>query len=208
MSDMPRPSTLIDQATRVFDQTDLACFVRGTRIETADGAMAVEDIADGTLIATADNGLQPVRRVLSKRVSGTGALAPIRIASGVFGNLRDLLVSPHHRMVVSGWQAELLTGEPEVLVAAGDLAIGSDRIHRDPAETVEYFHLLFDRHEIIFAEGAATESYHPLSHDAGERAPGTQAELRALFPELWAGHAELRAARPCIAPHEAALLRL
>lgn len=208
MSDLVQTSPMLDHATRVFTQTDLACFVRGTRIETASGQVMVEDIADGTLVMTADHGLQPVRRVLSKTVAATGDLAPICIAAGTLGNDRDLLVSPHHRMVLSGWQAELLTGEPEVLVAAGQLATGSDRIYRQPMETVDYFHLLFDRHEIIFAEGAATESYHPLSHDANERAPGTQAELATLFPELLADGAETRAARPCIAPHEAALFHL
>lgn len=207
MSDMVQDSPLIDHATRVFVQTDLACFVRGTRIETASGQVAVEDITDGMLVATADNGLQPVRRMLSKSVVATGALAPVCIVAGTLGNDRDLLVSPHHRMVLSGWQAELLTGEPEVLVAAGHLATGSDRIYRLPMESVEYFHLLLDRHEIIFAEGTATESYYPLSHDAAARAPETQAELTALFPELVADSARSRAARPCIAPHEAALFR-
>ncbi len=207
MSEMVSASTLIDHATRVFASTDLACFVRGTRIDTQDGPVEVQNIAPGLMIRTADHGLQPVRRVLSKTVCGTGSLAPIRIAAGTLGNDRDLLVSPHHRMLLSGWQAELLTGEPEVLVAAADLASGSDRIHRQPVESVDYIHLLFDRHEIIFAEGAATESYHPLSQDAGERAPATQAELVALFPELLAGGPETRAARPCIAAFEAALFR-
>lgn len=208
MSDMVQTAAMIDHATRVFVQTDLACFVRGTRIETDCGEIEVQNITEAALVRTADHGFQPVRRVLSKRVDATGGLAPVRIAAGVLGNTRDLLVSPHHRMVVSGWQAELLTGEPEVLVAAGLLATGNDRIHRQPMEQVEYIHLLFDRHEIIFAEGAATESYHPLSHDAAERAPATQAELLALFPDLATGSANSRAARPCIAPHEAALFRL
>ncbi len=208
MTDMVQTAALLDHATNVFRQTDLACFVRGTRIETAHGQVEVQDIADGTLIVTADHGLQPVRRVLSKIVAATGDLAPVCFAKGTLGNGRDLMVSPHHRMVIGGWQAELLTGEAEVLVPAGALAGGSDRVYRRPMPQVEYFHLLFDRHEIIFAEGAATESYHPLSHDAQDRAPGTQAELRSLFPELFTGSAVTRAARPCIAAHEAALFRL
>lgn len=197
---------LLDHATAVFEQTDLACFAAGTRIETTRGPVAVEALAEGDLVLTADHGPQPLRRILSKRVAAEGALAPVCITAGTLGNTADLLVSPHHRMVVTGWQAELLTGESEVLVAAGDLAAGSDRIYRRPMDSVTYVHLLFDRHEIIFAEGAATESYHPLSLDAEDRAPGTQAELRALFPDL-VGSAVARAARPCIAPFEAALFR-
>lgn len=195
-------------ARLTFETTDLACFVRGTLIETASGPRAVEDIADGTLIKTIDNGLRPVRRVLSKTVSGQGTLAPIVLKAGVLGNARDLLVSPHHRMLISGWQAELLTGEIEVLASAGHLLAG-DRIFRQPCDEVEYFHLLFDTHEIIFAEGAATESYHPFLADSGTRAPETLAELMAIFPELEDAADDFgHAARPRLNIHEAALLVL
>ena len=196
-------------AVQVFQTTELACFARGTRIETAAGFVAVEDLRDGMMIETMDNGLQPVRRVLSKRVDGRGALAPVEIAAGVLGNVRAVRVSPHHRMVMSGWRAELLTGEPEVLAAAADLVDG-DRVQVVPVETVEYFHLLFDRHEIIFAEGAATESYHPFAYDAAELAPATLAELEAVFPDMgrafWEGTLLGGTVRPCASRDAAALL--
>ena len=117
-----RVDAAVAAAVQVFQTTELACFARGTRIETATGFVAVEDLRDGMMIETMDNGLQPVRRVLSKRVDGRGALAPVEIAAGVLGNVRAVRVSPHHRMVMSGWRAELLTGEPEVLAAAADLS--------------------------------------------------------------------------------------
>ncbi len=196
-------------AVQVFQTTDLACFARGTRIETATGFVAVEDLRDGMLIETMDHGLQPVRRVLSKAVDGRGALAPVVFAAGVLGNVRALRVSPHHRMVVSGWRAELLTGEPEVLAAAADLVDGA-RVQVEPVDQVEYFHLLFDRHEIIFAEGAATESYHPFADDAVDLAPETLAELEGLFPDMgrafWEGTLLGGTARPCASRDEAALL--
>lgn len=196
-------------AVHVFQTTELACFARGTRIETATGFVAVEDLRDGMMIETMDHGMQPVRRVLSKLVDGRGALAPVEIATGVLGNVRPVRVSPHHRMVVSGWRAELLTGEPEVLAAAADLVDG-DRVQVVPEERVEYFHLLFDRHEIIFAEGAATESYHPFAQDAAELAPDTLAELLAVFPDLgrafWEGTLLGGTARPCASRTEGALL--
>jgi hypothetical protein len=196
-------------AEQVFQTTELACFARGTRIETATGFVAVEDLRDGMMIETMDNGLRPVRRVLSKQVDGRGTLAPVEIAAGVLGNLRPVRVSPHHRMVVTGWRAELLTGEPEVLAAAADLVDG-DRVQVVPVEQVEYFHLLFDRHEIIFAEGAATESYHPFAQDAKALAPDTLAELQAVFPDLgrafWEGTLLGGTARPCASRDAAALL--
>lgn len=204
-----RIDAAVAAAVQVFQTTELACFARGTRIETATGFVAVEYLRDGMMIETMDNGLQPVRRVLSKRVDGRGALAPVEIAAGVLGNVRAVRVSPHHRMVMSGWRAELLTGEPEVLAAAADLVDG-DRVQVVPVETVEYFHLLFDRHEIIFAEGAATESYHPFAHDAAELAPATLAELEAVFPDMgrafWEGTLLGGTVRPCASRDAAALL--
>jgi len=199
----------LDLAERVFLTTDLACFAAGTRIETAEGLIAVEDLREGMRVETMDRGVQPLRRVLAKTVSGMGALAPVVIGAGVLGNGRALRLSPHHRMVVSGWRAELLTGEPEVLAKARDLLDGR-RVRVEPVAEVTYFHLLFDRHEIVFAEGAASESYHPFADDAAELAPGTLAEIEAIYPDLgrafWEGTLLGGTVRPCARPEKAALL--
>ena len=196
-------------AERIFKETGLACFVRGTRIETAEGLVAVEELCDGMLVETMDRGLQPIRRVLSKVVEGDGRLAPVEIAAGVLGNVRPLRVSPHHRMAITGWRAELLTGEPEVLAEARHLVDGV-QVRVAPVAAVEYFHLLLDRHEIIFAEGAATESYHPFAADAATLSPATLAELEAIFPEVerafWHGTAMGGVVRPFASAQEAALL--
>jgi len=197
-------------AERVFQGTDLACFVAGTRIATDRGDVMVEDLQAGMQVWTMDHGVQPLRRVLGKRVDGTGVLAPVVIAAGVFGNQRPLRLSPHHRMLVSGWRAELLMGEAEVLAAARDLVDGTD-IRVEPVAEVDYVHLLFDRHEIVFAEGAASESYHPFADDATVLAPETLAEIAAIFPDLglafWEDTLLGGTARPCARPEEAALLR-
>lgn len=199
----------LDLAERVFLTTDLACFAAGTRIETAEGLIAVEDLREGMMVETMDRGLQPLRRVLAKTVSGMGALAPVVIEAGVLGNGRALRLSPHHRMVITGWRAELLTGEPEVLAKARDLLDGR-QVRVEPVAEVTYFHLLFDRHEIIFAEGAASESYHPLADDAADLSPGTLAEIEAIYPDLgrafWEGTLFGGTVRPCARPEEAALL--
>lgn len=204
-----RQQAALGIAARVFDETDLACFAAGTRIETEAGLIPVEALRDGMLVETMDRGLQPLRRVLGKRVSGRGAHAPVVIEAGVFGNLRPLWLSPHHRMVVSGWRAQLLTGETEVLAAARDLVDGN-RVWVQPVEEVVYFHLLFDRHEIVFAEGAPSESYHPFADDATELAPGTLAEIEAIFPDMgrsfWDATLLGGTVRPCARPEEAALL--
>ena len=205
-----RPATdaLLDRAAQVFGTSVLACFARGTRLETDRGAIPVEEIEEESLVRTLDNGLQPVRRVLSKRVEGLGTLAPVVFRAGVLDNARDLVVSPHHRVLMSGWQAELVAGCPEALVMAKDVVNGKT-VLRLPMAEVEYFHLLFDRHEIIFAEGTATESYHPLLQDSHVRASDTQAEVLSLFPELAVEVALFGpAVRPTLTQAEAMLFRL
>lgn len=70
---------------------------------------------------------------------------------------RDLRLSPHHRLFV--WQRtdELGTGRAEVMVKAG-LLVNGDTIRREEGGHEETFHIVFDNHEIIYAEGIAVES--------------------------------------------------
>lgn len=179
------------------------CFAAGTLIETTDGFCAVEDLKPGDMVITMDNGPQPVRWVGQRTVSGRGQFAPIRIASGALGNTRALMVSPQHRMLITGWRAEMFFGEDEVLVAAKHL-INNDRIHAHPVDEVTYVHVMFDRHEVIYAEGCASESFYPgdyvLSGDAQMRQ-----EILALFPELGDGERP-EVARPSISGAEARVL--
>jgi len=179
------------------------CFTAGTLIETPDGLRPVEDLRPGDMVMTMDNGAQPVRWAGQRTISGRGQFAPIRFAKGVLGNTRDILVSPQHRMLIAGWRAEMFFGEDEVLVAAKHL-VNNDRIHAAPVDEVTYVHVLFDRHEVIFAEGCASESFYPgdyiLSGDIEMRR-----EILALFPELEAGGRPC-AARPTISGAEARVL--
>ena len=186
----------------------IPCFTRGARIATPDGEVAVEDLRAGDSVWTLDNGAQTIRWIGSKRVAAIGPLAPVLIPEGTLGNSRDIRVSPQHRMLISGWQAELFFGEAEVLVAAKHLVDGSV-IRSVPGGEVEYFHILFDRHEIVLADGAPSESFHPGDQGLAGLGEATRAELLTLFPELeMAGSAGYGpAARRSLKAHEAALLR-
>ena len=161
----------------------VVCFSAGTIIETAEGEVAIESLQVGDLVRTADHDYQPIRWIGSTKVAATGSVAPILIKAGALGNARDLRVSPQHRMLLGGWQAEMLFGDAEVLVAAKHL-VNDQTILRVEGGEVEYFHMLFDTHEIVFAEGAASESFHPGQIGWGALAEDARAEILALFPEL------------------------
>lgn len=176
-------STYVTQSTQMqVSQLGPPCLTPGTLIATPQGARPVETLAPGDLVLTQDHGPQVLRWVGQRQVAGRGDFAPVRIAAGALGNTRDLLVSPQHRMLIGGWRAQLFFGVDEMLVAARHLVNDSTiRVH--PMPQVTYIHLLFDRHEVIFAEGAATESFYPgetiLAGDAALRS-----EIVTLFPEL------------------------
>ncbi len=161
----------------------IPCLVRGTLVETTRGQIAVEDLEAGDMVVTRDRGAQPIRWVGSKTVAGQGAFAPICIAQGAMGNTRDLLVSPNHRMVLEGRQMEVLFGTGEALVAA-NLLVNDTNIRPAPMEAVEYFHVLFDQHEVIFAEGIPTESFHPGQGGVDALSAATRDEILQLFPQL------------------------
>lgn len=159
------------------------CFVAGTRIATPSGLRAVETLQPGDLVETQDAGPQPVRWIGQTRVAARGAQAPIRFAQGAHGAMRPVLFSPQHRVLVRDPVAELLFGEAEVLVAAKDLVDGQ-RVTVCEGGAVDYVHILFDRHHIVFSEGLATESFLPGPQVLGAFEAAVQAEICALFPSL------------------------
>lgn len=164
-----------------FVHGTIACFVAGSRIVTAEGQIAVEALRPGDLVLTLDHGLQELRWVGSRQVPSEGRFAAVLIPAGTFGEHGALRVSPMHRLLLGGWQAELYCGEPEVLVKAAHLVRAGLLRQDHSGRPVTYFHLLFDRHEIICAEGLWSESYMPSAIDAAD--PATRQEFEALFPE-------------------------
>ncbi len=181
------------------------CFTPGALIETPDGPRRVEDLKPGDLITTADSGAKPLLWVGRTTVAADGKLAPIRFEAGVFGLTQPLLVSPQHRMLIDDWRAPYLFGHEEVLIAAHCLVNG-ETVTRVEGGEVEYIHLLFRRHEIVFANGAKSESYYP-GHAVSLAEERTQAEVLELFPELKIrGAASVKTVRPVVRPRDGQML--
>lgn len=175
----------------IFD-IEVPCFTAGTMIATPDGLRAVETLQVGDLVMTADNGPQAIRWIKARKVhrwalSAAERLRPVRIQAGALGvgcPEADLLVSQQHRMLVRSRIAERMFEEKEVLVAAKHL-IGMPGIAlADDVTEVTYLHFLCDRHEVVFANGAPTESLY--AGPVAMKALGNEAvaEILGLFPEL------------------------
>ncbi len=180
-----------DTQTITITITGVPCFTAGTLIETIGGPRDCASLVAGDLVWTRDNGLQPLcwigrRMVGAPEQVENDKLRPIRIAAGALGAglpLRDLWVSRQHRMFVSSDIAHQVCGAAEVLLPAIRL-VGLPGITIEAKiEAVEYVHLLFDRHQIVFAEGAPTESL-LLGPEALRMLPvEAQEEIEVLFPK-------------------------
>ncbi len=191
------------------------CFTRGTLIDTPHGPRPVESLAPGDAVLTADNGVQHIRWIGSRRMALGSSLAndklrPVRlrkdsIAPGI--PARDVVVSPMHRVLLAGAPSQLLFGRDEVLAPVRHLVNGQT-ILTEPVAEVEYFHLLFESHQILMSAHLKSESFYPGGVGLGGFDAQTREEVLALFPELRTlDGAYGPTARDVLKRHEAQVLR-
>jgi hypothetical protein len=171
----------VDRQGAAAKLAEIACvsFARGTHITLANGLQKrIEELAVGDSVLTRDNGPRQVRWIGQQTVRATGAFAPITIARGALNNSGDLMLSPNHRLFIYQRRDRVRAGRSEVLVRARNLVNG-DTVVQSDGGFVDYFQLMFDQHEIIYAEGIAAES---LLVDTRVR-PVIPAELRSRLEE-------------------------
>ncbi len=169
----------------------IPCFTPGTYIATPTGDRLVEELAAGDLVITRDHGLQAIRWVGRKDISGARLhsnpqIHPIEIKKDALGPehpCRDMMVSPQHRIVIDDIQASKMYGSRQVLVPAKSLTPNSGITVANIKQTT-YIHILFDHHEIIFANGIATESFHPNKMIVNGLERAIQEEIYQIFPNL------------------------
>ncbi len=185
----------LDALTRPRDEPPpggVICFTPGTHIATPQGPRLVQDLREGDQVQTRDNGAQEIQWIGSRRMTGARLfvmphLRPVRIRAGALGIERpdqELLVSPEHRMLIKGPSAQALFNTPEVLVPARDLINGSTITLDHGAREVTYVHLLLPAHQILYANGIETESFHPANADLTTLAEPDRHRLLAQFPDL------------------------
>ena len=145
-------------ARALFARMACVAFSRGTHITLSTGEQRrIEDLKVGDRVLTRDDGAQPIRWIGQSTIRATGAEAPVVITKGTLHNAEDLVVSPNHRVFVYQRQDALGLGRSEVFVKVRHLINGTSIYQRESC-FMEYFQLLFDEHQIIYAEGIAAES--------------------------------------------------
>ena len=172
--------------------TGVPCIVRGTLVTTDRGDVPVEDLKSGCKVLTKDNGFQELIFSLSQVIDKNTLeqnekLYPVRIMAGALGSglpKRDLLVSRQHRIAVRSRICKRMFGSETALVAAIRLSYLPGIFIDDTVDVVEYFHLIFRKHEVIFAEGAPTESFLINFKNMNKLNRLQREEMAAIFPEV------------------------
>ena len=193
----------------------IPCFTPGTLIATPKGERRVEDLVVGDRVITRDNGIQEIRWVGTREMTGQelahkAHLLPVLIRQGALGNNlpeRDMLVSPNHRVLVANDKTALYFEEREVLVAAKHLT-GLEGVDIVETSGTTYIHVMFDQHEVILSDGTWTESFQPGDMSLAGVGNAQRNEILELFPELATreGVDGYVAARRTLKKHEAKLL--
>ncbi|MFY9289249.1 MAG: Hint domain-containing protein [Methylorubrum rhodinum] len=133
----------------------VVCFAAGTCILATQGETAVESLQVSDLVITVTGEIRPIRWIGHRTLACRGRkdALPVHIAAHAFGEgrpARDLFVSPAHAVAVD------VLGE--VLIPVCRLINGST-IKQMDVETVTYWHVELDSHDILLAEGLPAESY-------------------------------------------------
>lgn len=176
----------VEKALKNRQLADLIClsFGRGTMITMASGEQrAIENLRPLDRILTRDHGAQDLRWVGQARMKAAAAFAPVVIVAGTLGNSGDLVVGQHHRIFLYQRQKIADLGTSEVLVQARHFVDGTRAYLRETGY-IDYFSLIFDRHEIIYAEGVPVESLMVCDATVQRLAPEIADALRVQFPEL------------------------
>lgn len=156
---LPNGGTVLVQNATIADvqsSVQVACLLRGTLVATPEGEAAVETLSIGDRVTTLDGTAKRIKWIGRRSYGasfarGNAKIVPVVIAAGALGTntpSRDLHVSPDHAIHLDGG-----------LVPAGLLVNGGSIRQEISADVIDYFHVEFEHPEVIFTNGAPTESY-------------------------------------------------
>ena len=168
-----------------YDNTGVVCFGKGTAIRTPRGDVLVEDLRVGDLVTTMDNGPQKIRWINTRsydagQMQKGSHLHPVLIKRGTFGAERDLLVSQQHGVLV-GQSGDSFARAKHLADAAKGVRIAKGK------KSVTYVHLMFDDHQVIFAENVPSESFYPGPMALDQMSKPHRAAFSKVLPALGSG---------------------
>lgn len=201
-----QPPGFYTSDTNSAETVRFACFTAGTLIRVPGGQTRVEDLLPGDLVETRDHGPVGLLWRATSDVPGLGRGAPVTLAPHVIGGTAPLVVSPQHRVLVQHPVFELYFDAAEVLISAKHLVDGVSVTVQARSE-VSYHHLLCEQHEILFANGAQTESLLLGDEVQGVMSHETRARFEADSQTPWHNLSHPRTARPVVPPRDAHLVR-
>ncbi|KPA20260.1 hypothetical protein shim_32490 [Shimia sp. SK013] len=198
--------------TGPLNEGTIPCFLAGTKIATRRGEVSVEDLRPGDHVMVRDGGFAPIRWIGSYTTEARGPAfekaAPIKIPRGAMGKgqpSRDLYVSPNHRIWMRDASFEMLFDSREVLIPAMQLVGWNGITQVSYVPKPEYFHFLFDQHQIVLSDGLLTESFHPGEVTLDQFQHEARDELLRMFPDLMQVATGGKTARRCLKSYEAPL---
>lgn len=184
----------------------VACFAADTLIRTTEGEIRAIDLNAGDMVETKDAAAQILRLKLLREVGGEELakrpnLRPICITAGALGQglpKRDLWVSPQHRMLVDGPLCERMFGRASVLISTRKMCALPGVYEDTSCTSVTYVHLVFDSHQLVFAEGAPSESFFNGAKELAGMTDEARQEFLSLFPQAETRRIKSDAVRPIL----------
>lgn len=178
----------LTKAFFALNDTSIAGFAEGTLIRTDTGEAPVQDLRAGDLVWTADRGFRPIywtgqTHCTALSQLGDPALRPVCIGRGALGGglpHRDLVVSRQHRIVLPTGSGD----HKEAMVPAIKLIDYPGIQQAEISSPLTYHHICFDRHEVICAQGARSESFHLTPQSLVSLSDQDLERLCAMFPEI------------------------
>ncbi len=169
----------------------MTCFVAQTRIATEHGEVAIEDLRPGDRVLTRDNGLQLVRWVGIKPMSGRFLLdhphlRPVLVSQDAFGEglpRRDMMVTPNCRVPFSLPAKGVLNRVVEERIAFKNL-VNHRTVQQIDTTGITYVHLVLGRHEVISANGVWVETFKASDTSANPEGNAQRLEIFEIFPEI------------------------
>lgn len=178
-------------------EAGFSAFTHGALIATDEGPVAVEDLLPGVMIQTADGGSAPLRWIGSMTIipggpdRGGGPDRLYRLIADSFGLGRpasDVLLGPGARLLDRSPELRARLGADAALAPVASLADGNAVVEITPVAPVRVYHLGFDAHHVITANGVEVESYHPGSSGVHELPDDMRAQFMLLFPHKQSLH--------------------